>query len=114
MKIRIYQIDVDQDDKFVCFRSLDTMLKKHSGKIPLQIYFNAYEGDVDAKMLEDVFYIFNAKHPVDYRARSLSVSDVVEVMDDPERSSFYYCDTIGFKRIGFDPARIAGRNPYAG
>ncbi len=56
------------------------------------------EGDV----LERIFQIFNLNHPKDYRGRSLSVSDVVELYDDKARK-YFYCDSVGFSPTGFSP-----------
>ena len=44
-------------------------------------------------------------HPEDYRARSLSMSDVVEIIED-NGSSFYICDTFGFKEVPFDTSQV--------
>lgn len=42
--------------------------------------------------------------PEGYRARSLSVSDVVEVTgSDKLKDGFYFCDNIGFNEVVFDP-----------
>ncbi len=44
-------------------------------------------------------------HPDDYRGRSLSVSDIVEIKEAEDISpGFYYCDNFGFKKVKFDPA----------
>lgn len=48
--------------------------------------------------------MFNLNHPEGYKDRSLSVSDVVEVMKDPMHPHcFYFCDSVGFKPIDFEP-----------
>ena len=105
MKIRIYQIDLNLDDQHVAFRSHAEIQSKHRGRIPAELYRKTYEGAVEAENLEDVFYIFNMDHPEDYRARSLSMSDVVEIIED-HGSSFYICDTFGFKEVPFDTVRV--------
>ena len=46
--------------------------------------------------------MFNLDHPDGYRGRSLSVSDVVEVVGE-EKSTFHFCDSIGFREVDFDP-----------
>ena len=41
----------------------------------------------------DIFRIFNIDHPKDFRGHSLSVSDIVEVVDSNSvKSGFYFCD----------------------
>ena len=113
MEIRIYQIDGEKDTHRVMFDSLELM-QKYSGKeMPdASIYENVYEGKISAKSLEDVYSIFNTgARPGEFRGHSLSVSDVVEVVASANIVSnnvpsvepgFYYCDSIGFKRVEFD------------
>lgn len=52
----------------------------------------------DFQILEDLFTLFNLNHPSDYTGRSLSVSDVVEIVRK-DGSRYYYCDCFGWKRI---------------
>ncbi len=122
MKIRIYQINLDRDEDRVAFESLDHLERyQGSSEIKSSIYDMVYEGEVDCAGLEDVFRMFNLDHPADYMGRSLSVSDVVEVMgiqpeqdissenddrDTPEtqaqKPGFFFCDSYGFKQVEFD------------
>ena len=44
---------------------------------------------------------FNIDKPEEFKGRSMSVSDVVEVTNDQGNAAFYYCDNIGFKKIEF-------------
>ena len=44
----------------------------------------------------------NTIYNAGYRGRSLSVSDVVEVVGE-EKSTFHFCDSIGFREVDFDP-----------
>jgi hypothetical protein len=55
--------------------------------------------------LEDVFRIFNIEHPKDYRARSLSVTDVVIINDEA-----YICAPTGWFRLEFDHMQCGERN----
>ena len=154
MKIRIYQINLERDTEKVAFMALDTLPKfQKTEGINSSLYDRVYEADVDCSNLEDVFKLFNLEHPADYNGRSLSVSDIVEVTDDPPvvgvirqgngtetrytdytaylasqeqlrdmdvefsaqdlidpkklpvQPGFYFCDSIGFKRVDFDPAQ---------
>ena len=109
MKIRVYQIAEERDEKHLMFRCLETVLREN-GKLPAEIYECVYEGELNAKTLEDVFYILNCCMPVDYSARSLSVSDVVEIVKSEEHSSFYYCDSFGFQHLPFDNTAIKRTN----
>lgn len=50
--------------------------------------------------------LLNIDHPEDYRGRSLSVSDVVEVYEsDAIPQGFYFCDSFGFKQVTFHPEK---------
>lgn len=72
--------------------------------IDSSIYDSVFEGEINCESLEDVFRMFNINHPEGYRARSLSVSDVVEVTgSDKLKDGFYFCDNIGFNEVVFDP-----------
>lgn len=102
MKISIYQIKLRQDTLNLAFQNLATVLKNSDGgRIPSEYYDRVYTGEVEAETLEDVFAIFNLDHPLGYRGRSLSQSDVVEVYHK-DVSEFYFCDTIAFVPIEFD------------
>ena len=103
MNIAIYQIDMDRDKDRVAFENLD-MLKKYQGsaEVNSSIYDKVFEGKVDCHDLEDVYLMFNRNHPEDYTGRSLSVSDVIEVWENG-KSTFHYCDSIGFQEIAFQP-----------
>ena len=105
MRIRIYQIDLEKDSERLAFESLSHMERIHgSREVNSAIYQLTYDGSVECGDLEGVFRIFNVAHPEDYRGRSLSVSDVVEVIEsDSVDSGFYYCDSFGFAKIAFTP-----------
>jgi len=104
MKIRIYQVEPRKD---ACFRDME-FLKTRLHRMPSpKDYTLAYEGSVEAKDLESLYAIFNIAHPVDYKARSMSVSDVVEVVESNYvPKGFYFCDTIGYKEITFDRTKV--------
>ena len=105
MRIRIYQIEMSLDEQNVAFRPYTEMQEKYSGDIPAKLYRMIYEGVVPTEELSVVFYIFNMAHPQDYRGRSLSVSDVIEVVEE-NSSTFYYVDTIGFREVLFDTSLL--------
>lgn len=94
MKIKIYQIATDKDKRNLLYMRFE-FAQRFGGVDPAE-YELVFEGEVKAKTLEDVFYIFNRydKMPAGYRGRSLSVSDVV-VNDD----GAFFCDSFGFVRL---------------
>ena len=54
MKIRIFQIDIELDEKHVAFRSYAEIQNQYGGRIPAELYRKVYEGTVDADNLEDI------------------------------------------------------------
>lgn len=59
-----------------------------------KVYEGTVEGDKDIEMLEELFEIFNIRHPEDFHGHSLSTSDIVKLDD-----IFWYCDSIGWKKV---------------
>ena len=100
----IYQINTDRDNNRVCFLGLDTLERfQHSKEVDPVLYDRVYDGKLDCNSLETIYEKFNINHPADYKGRSLSVSDVVEIREsDTLNPSFYFVDSIGFKSISFD------------
>lgn len=103
MLISIYQINLERDTERVAFFGLE-QLQKLYGKTAINgsIYDEVFYGDVDAETLEDVYGMFNLRHPEGYTGRSLSVSDIVEVIDGAEQTGCFFCDTVGFKKVKFE------------
>lgn len=108
MKVRIYQIDFERDEKFLCYRNLETVLERCGGIIPAESYNMVFEYEALSDNLERLFFIFNEAHPKGYKARSMSMSDVVEVIDPVNGSKFFFCDKIGFKEVFFDASKAKG------
>ena len=105
MNIRIYQINMERDLNRIAFCSHDQLEKyQGSSEIDSKIYDKVFEGAVDASDLEDVYRVFNLEHPSEYRGRSLSVSDIVEVIDGGDAEpGFHFCDSFGFQKVDFHP-----------
>jgi len=100
----IYQINTDRDNNRVCFLGLDSLERfQHSKAVDPALYDRVYDGKLDCSCLETIYEKFNIDHPADYKGRSLSVSDVVEIRgSDTLNPGFYFVDSIGFKAISFD------------
>ena len=96
---------MDRDNNGVAFAPYDKLSTwQGSSQVNAELYDEVYEGDVETQDLEGVYKIFNFDYVKDYEGRSLSVSDVVEVENSDEiEPGFYFCDSIGFKKIDFDP-----------
>ena len=100
----IYQINVDRDTANVCFIGMESLEKiKGTNDVNAAAYDRVYDGKMDCISLENIYQKFNVDHPADYKGRSLSVSDVVEIREsDTLNPGFYFVDSIGFKSISFD------------
>lgn len=112
MKIKIYQVNMERDSNDVCFMGYDRLEKlQGTTDIDSTIYDKVFSGEVKCKTLEDVWVKFNQHHPRGYKARSLSKSDIVEVIGKNGASEFHYVDTFGFKKVEFEPekARVSER-----
>ena len=108
MEIRIYQINSDRDTDGYKFMGMD-WVKKYWGEqgVDSEIYDKVYDGSIDGSTLEDVFCTFNFSRPVGFKGHSLSVSDIVEVIQSSETEpGFYFCDSIGFQKVEFDTSRV--------
>ena len=94
MNIKLYQITEEKDARGLMFCRL-AFVQRRGGVQPSE-YELAFEGDIPALDLEDVYMIFNdyLKRPVGYCGRSLSVSDVV-VTDD----GAFFCDSYGWAKL---------------
>ena len=104
MKIRVFQIDHEKDEKNLAFRDYQTALAKN-GRIDESIYKQVYGGEVPCRTLEEVYALCNGEHkPLGYIAESMSVSNVVEVTQSNNRCCFYV-DSVGFKMVGFDTSK---------
>ena len=102
MKIILYQIIPELDSKRLMYNCLECIMKSCGDKFPADIYELVFSGDVEAKSCDDVWTIFNTNLPDGYKGRSMSVSDVLEIVDSDNRSKFFFCDSFGFKEIEFD------------
>ncbi|MCR5636197.1 MAG: DUF3846 domain-containing protein [Clostridiales bacterium] len=107
MNIKIYQINLSRDKKSEAFLGIDE--REHIlnlTDINSSIYDCVFSGEVGCNGLEDVFQKFNIDHPEGYSGRSISVSDIVEIIDAEDmEKGFYYCDNIGFSKVKFNPEK---------
>lgn len=104
MKIKIYQVNMERDTNRVAFVGYENLEKfQGSPEVDSQIYDKVFEGDVNCFTLEKVYEMFNYEHPTGYKGRSMSVSDVVEVIDGTTGKSYFnYCDSFGFQQVSFE------------
>lgn len=111
IEIKIYQINADRDHNSVMFERFDNLpTLQNSVAVDSAIYDKVFEGEVKATDLEDIYRIFNINQPENFKARSLSVSDIVEIVNDENiNPGFYFCDSMGFRSVGFDPTATRDR-----
>lgn len=100
MNLKIYQIDMEKDEKGVKFCSFSEV-KKDNGEINPSIYEKVFDGMVNCESNEDVFRKFNTDIPASHAGGSLSVSDIIEI-----EGEFFFCDSAGFQNIEFDTSKI--------
>ena len=118
MEISIYQVNLNRDTNGVAFDGYEQLpLIQKTQDIDASIYDKVYSCRFEKEDLEEVYRVFNTEHPEDYKGRSLSVSDVVEIITEtPQKKTatakgckiedgFYYCDSIGFRKIDFEKNR---------
>ena len=114
-KVTVYQINTERDPNHVNFLSQKYLQQfQGSPEVDCGIYDRVYTGELHCSSLENIYQILNIKHPSDYRARSLSVSDVVQIEESPLiEKGFYFCDSTEFRPIRFEPDRTKD-GPYYG
>ncbi len=111
MRIKIYQIDSEKDTNQIKFFGIESLQKLlGSTDIDSSIYKNVYFGDVDCEDLEDIYTLFNTGRVPTHQGHSLSVSDVIEVIESDNellKGKCFFCDSIGYKTIDFDTSKCA-------
>lgn len=97
---RIHQLrpDVDVMMKFIGY---DELLERFGEPNP-ENYQVVYDGHIETNNLDAIYEKFNLDHPPGYQGHSLSMSDVIELYDQNDRS-FHYVDRFGFKETAFQP-----------
>ena len=98
--IKIFQINPEKDTNKVKFKSY-----KFIKEFDFSIYDEVWSGNEPElenynNLLEEIFKIFNLHHPEDFHGHSLSVSDVVQIINsDKKDNGYYYCDSFGWVKL---------------
>lgn len=95
--IKIFQINTDRDINKVKF-----MPYKWLKEFDFSIYDEVWSGEEPdgCDDLEGIFEVFNLYHPKDFKGHSLSVSDIVQIIDsDKESNGYYFCDSFGWEKL---------------
>lgn len=111
MKLRVYQIN-GKRAPFAMYMGYSRM----NGSIDPENYDLVFEGELkNRRTLEGVFRHFtDRKNKRPSGMHSLSVSDVVELVEPCGKTpaGFYFCDSIGFRRIDFDASLTTKKGDY--
>ena len=107
MKIRLWQVSPYRNYDRLMFCGLNEW--KAAGNTPEEngaAYDMVFEGEVPCEDLEHVFIYFNRNDDINriYNGkpfRSMSVSDIVELLDanDDRSLGLYFCDRFGFAHV---------------
>lgn len=108
--IRLYQISCDHPNHRDCIYESSSYVKNKYGAVPSEMYECVFAGVFDLHTPEDIFHVFNNRHPLGYTGRSMSVSDVVEFEYSNGKRAFYYCNSAGFEMVEFDLDKIIRKN----
>ncbi len=97
----IYQLkDNDESRKHLFLNSAD--LKKSGYSPNIADYELKYTGALsdipDTNKLEGIYYRFNMERPDDFTGHSLSVSDII-VIEDENNKTAHFVDSVGYKEI---------------
>lgn len=98
MRYEIWQLPISHNN---CFRGFDVVTEP----IIIRDYVHVYQGNIDSCNLESIFEKLNIDHPADYYARSLSVSDIICLINDNDRD-YYYVDSTGFRKLSKTELRM--------
>jgi hypothetical protein len=71
-------------------------------------------GETDAKILSNTFEIFNVNHPDDYQERSLSIGDVIAILEDNKIPRCYAVEPSGFSSVALTPFVLGQKVTTAG
>lgn len=96
---KIYHITNTHDTIYSWMRWDELTQKEFS----MDDYHFVYSGEIEFEndthsCLNELFRKFNLYHPLDYKSHSMSVSDVVSLMENGSWK-WYYCDSWGWKDI---------------
>jgi len=102
MEIVLYQINEERDYNECEF--MGYQYTEQFGIDPFS-YDRVWSGHLEATTLDDVYNSLNQDiRPDNYNGRSMSVSDICEVIREDGESRFYYVDSSGFTEVDFDPS----------
>ncbi len=99
ISVKLYQIVHNETNRGIIFEEYEVVRRAFKERSPSEIYKNVFDGQLDVKEIEDVFYIFNCNQPTGYTGSSMSVSDIVVFEYSDGRKTAFFCARFGFKII---------------
>lgn len=98
-RFQIYQLKDTPENADIMFMGLHSIRSTFGKDVDFSRYERVYEDRFPMSQdLEDIYERFNMNKPADFKGRSLSVSDIVVVMDGKHEEA-YFVDTIGFSQV---------------
>ena len=93
-KYEIKQIPCNTENRNLIFQPFEYL-----PKLDLSLYKTVYKGKTlgnktHEEILDEMFFVFNMRHPIGYAGRSLSVGDIVVIGE-----RIYYCQPVGWKNV---------------
>lgn len=103
-KYRIMQINMNRDNHNHAFMGSEFLITYGGTTFPPpnDLYDEVYDSTQNDFSPESLFIKFNQNLPSDYRARSLSVSDIIKYEIQNNRYLHLYCDIFGFIAVDLD------------
>lgn len=114
MYIKLYQINLDRDVNRVAFEGMDYLNRFAGGNLDSSIYDLVYEGQVpDGVDPEGLYRATNTDSLIHMSiGRTMSVSDVLYTRDG-KTGQHWFCDSISFRPVDFDPNKTKRAVPTA-
>ena len=97
MRVEIFNIKREEGifDKFAFW---GTKVIGGKDKVNKNNYRSCGIGEISGNGLDDVFSLLNTTRPIWYDGHSLSVSDVVHLIDEDK---YFFCEPIGWTDVTF-------------
>lgn len=112
MKIRVFQIRADRDTRRLLYAGSEEFAAEGIDLValPRDLYEQVYEGDLPCADLDGVYARLQLREhfiPDGYQGHSLSISDVVEILERGdnllcEAEGLWFVDNVGFKGCDWD------------
>lgn len=101
VKYKLFQVNIDREDPHYAFLNQDFLIqdKNHSFPPPAEMYDEVYSGTQISIRPDELFNQLNYNHPEDYRARSMTTSDIIEYRLENGVVVDLFCDDFCFEPI---------------